>query len=181
MDTGKVNDWIQILGAAGIIASLVFVGMQLKQSQEIAIAAQYQARHDAAAENIRVYLQSEITLRFLGQKIKGVALSHPSLPDDVRERVRQLSPEEMAARFFQARLDLMTLDNLHFQYQSGFLSDEAWVARLTEFKWAVVEEVPRSRVRLQFESNPTLFRQSFRELLEDVFAEIDSEARTASQ
>jgi len=176
-----VNDWLQILGAAGIIASCVFVGMQLKQSQEIAIAAQYQARHDAAAENLRVYLQSEITLRFLGQKLKGFVDSHPNLPNDVKERIRQLPPEVISAMALQARLDLMTLDNLHFQFQSGFLSDEAWVARLAEFKSNVVSEVPRSRMRLQFEADPTLFRQSFRELLEDVFAEIDSEARPAVQ
>jgi len=36
MDSTKINDRLQILGMLGIIASLVFVGMQLKQTDEIA-------------------------------------------------------------------------------------------------------------------------------------------------
>jgi hypothetical protein len=47
MASQKFNDSVQILGMVGIIGSLVFVGLQLKQSQEIAIASQYQARLDS--------------------------------------------------------------------------------------------------------------------------------------
>ena len=36
MDSSKLNDWLQILGMFGIIASLVFVGMQVKQTDVIA-------------------------------------------------------------------------------------------------------------------------------------------------
>jgi hypothetical protein len=36
MDSAKLNDGLQILGMLGIIASLIFVGMQLKQTDEIA-------------------------------------------------------------------------------------------------------------------------------------------------
>jgi hypothetical protein len=36
MDSGKLNDRLQMLGMLGIIASLVFVGLQLKQTDEIA-------------------------------------------------------------------------------------------------------------------------------------------------
>jgi len=36
MDSAKLNDELQILGMLGIIASLIFVGMQLKQTDEIA-------------------------------------------------------------------------------------------------------------------------------------------------
>jgi len=36
MDSSKLNDWLQPLGMAGIIASLVFVGVQINQTEEIA-------------------------------------------------------------------------------------------------------------------------------------------------
>ncbi len=36
MDSNRLNDRLQILGMLGIIASLVFVGLQLKQTDEIA-------------------------------------------------------------------------------------------------------------------------------------------------
>ena len=35
MDSEKVNDWLQIVGMFGIIASLVFVGVQVRQTQSI--------------------------------------------------------------------------------------------------------------------------------------------------
>ena len=36
MDTHKINDWLQIVGMFGVIASLIFVGLQMKQAQDIA-------------------------------------------------------------------------------------------------------------------------------------------------
>ena len=36
MNTERLQDWLQILGIIGIIASLVFVGQQLKQDRHIA-------------------------------------------------------------------------------------------------------------------------------------------------
>jgi hypothetical protein len=47
MDQRKLSDWLQIVGMFGVIASLLFVGLQMKQSHEIALATQYQARAEA--------------------------------------------------------------------------------------------------------------------------------------
>ena len=49
----KVNfdAWVQLIGMISIVASLIFVGMQMRQSQQIALAGQQQAR---AAANIVV-------------------------------------------------------------------------------------------------------------------------------
>ncbi len=38
MDSAKLNDWMQIVGMAAIVASLIFVGIQLKQDRDLAIA-----------------------------------------------------------------------------------------------------------------------------------------------
>jgi len=50
----------EILGITSIVASLIFVGLQLKQSQEIAIAAQYQARTDTIIEFFNVQKQHAV-------------------------------------------------------------------------------------------------------------------------
>ena len=42
MDTQKLNDWMQLIGIFSVVVSLVFVGYQLKQSQDIAVAGQNQ-------------------------------------------------------------------------------------------------------------------------------------------
>ena len=38
MDSGKLQDWMQIVGLFSLVGSLIFVGLQLKQSHEIALA-----------------------------------------------------------------------------------------------------------------------------------------------
>ena len=42
-----LSDITNILGMLGIIGSLIFVGIEIQQSQTIAIASQLQARNDA--------------------------------------------------------------------------------------------------------------------------------------
>ena len=38
------DTWIQLLGMLSVLAGLVFVGLEKRQSQQIALAAQQQAR-----------------------------------------------------------------------------------------------------------------------------------------
>ena len=38
MDLRKLHDWLEMVGLSAGVASLVFVGLQLKQSDEIALA-----------------------------------------------------------------------------------------------------------------------------------------------
>jgi hypothetical protein len=42
MDSAKLNDWLQVIGIFALVASLIFVGMQMRQAQRIAIADSYQ-------------------------------------------------------------------------------------------------------------------------------------------
>ena len=34
MDSAKLNDWLQVVGLFGVIASLIFVGLQMKQDRD---------------------------------------------------------------------------------------------------------------------------------------------------
>ena len=40
----KLNNYLQTIGAIGIMASLIFVGMELRQTQKIALNSQNQSR-----------------------------------------------------------------------------------------------------------------------------------------
>jgi len=53
------RDFTEIFGIASIVGSLIFVGLQLNQSQEIAIASQYQERASTAVEYYASQMQSE--------------------------------------------------------------------------------------------------------------------------
>ena len=54
MDSAKLNDWLQVFGMFALVASLIFVGLQIRQTQEIAIT-------DAA----NGYLEPSLTLKQL--------------------------------------------------------------------------------------------------------------------
>ena len=44
MDSKKLNDWLQVVGVFGVILSLIFVGLEIQQSREIAIADIHQQK-----------------------------------------------------------------------------------------------------------------------------------------
>ena len=39
MDSAKLNDWMQVVGIFALVASLVFVGLQMRQARDVAISA----------------------------------------------------------------------------------------------------------------------------------------------
>ena len=41
MDSNKLNDWMQVIGIFAVVVSLIFVGLQVRQDQEIAIVDTY--------------------------------------------------------------------------------------------------------------------------------------------
>ena len=47
MDSAKLNDWMQVVGIFAVVLSLIFVGLQMRQEQEIAIVDTYGSVADA--------------------------------------------------------------------------------------------------------------------------------------
>ena len=158
------HDWLQVIGMASVVGSLIFVGLQLKQSQEIAIAAQYQARLDAASGHYAAILQSDAGLRVLGKDILADMLADEATPLEIKAWAKSQPIEELAFRAVAATLFLKSHDNVYFQYQSGFLSEEAWVALREQLQLGLDE--PRSWCKAVFEDSPEIWRASYRELLQ---------------
>jgi hypothetical protein len=48
MNSTKLNDWLEIVGIFAVVASLIFVGLELRQTHLIAMAQAYQERAIAA-------------------------------------------------------------------------------------------------------------------------------------
>ena len=46
----RIEIWIQLIGMLGVLGGLVFVGLEMRQSQLIAIGAQLQARTELRAQ-----------------------------------------------------------------------------------------------------------------------------------
>lgn len=63
------RDLAEIIGFASIVGSLIFVGMQLRQSQEIAIASQYQERASTAVDYYSSQMQNELAITDQAEEI----------------------------------------------------------------------------------------------------------------
>ena len=101
----------ELVGLVAIVASLIFVGLQLKQSQDIALATQYQARAEATHSLTLAHLEA------------GYVPRAPSL--------RAGLSDEVSAADINTYLWLwIQMDNHYYQYEAGFLSEETWQAQL---------------------------------------------------
>ena len=61
----SIENLIQLLAMIGIIGSLIFVGLEMRQSQIIALAAQSQARASMLLERVGVYTEANLDYQSL--------------------------------------------------------------------------------------------------------------------
>lgn len=152
----ELNDWLQVLGNFGVIASLVFVGLQMRQDQEIAMSAAYQARSEQG---------TEITMN-----IAEIPEARSFYLKITTGRDKELTPDEIMAGTFALTSVFNLYENMHFQYANGFLTEEHWhksVSGLTNLL-----RIPYAR-RFFF-NDVAGHRNSFVELGEQLVAEIEA-------
>jgi len=166
MNSEKLHDWLQLVGMAAVVASLLFVGLQLKQSQDIAIASQYQARFDSTVEVMGAYLGNSTAMSVIGQDALSVIESSNKVPADVKNWLAEQPAQELGYRAVRGFLNLKISDNHYYQYQSGFLSEEAWAAYRTELSQNL--NSPLQIDRHIVEINPDVWRLSFRQLVSEI-------------
>ena len=167
------RDWratAELIGIAAIVASLIFVGLQMKQSQEIAVADQYQARADAALEFYLALMQDENSLTMRGKIIVDDVAAGRS-PDAIKNALESEGPQMLASRYLVYRANITMFDNYHFQYQQGFLSEEAWLAFRVRLKGLFSNEVGAAFYAGQADD----FRQSFQDVCSQILAELATE------
>ena len=170
----KINHWkdlVELTGIVAIVASLVFVGLLLKQSQDIAIAEQYQNRSIAAQDYMMWQADNEQALR---QGVGNVKSHYESGDGDevFNELFETQGPEFLATILIDDSIGLLMLDNFYMQYQLGTLAEESWLA----FRYRLKNRLQDKMFRLVFEADPQRWRQSFRELCAEIIAEIEHEA-----
>ena len=138
------KDIAEIIGIATIVASLIFVGLQMKQSHAIALAEQYQARAEAAQAMYLSVLES------------GVSWESLDVP------MQEKSPDEQHLAITISLWSWTQYDNHYFQYKAGFLDEESWAglsARISEI-------YSDCEIRPSWEYLRRFFRPSFVEYVE---------------
>jgi hypothetical protein len=146
MGSGKLQDWMQIVGLFSLVGSLIFVGLQMKQSHEIALANQYQARAAATQD------------MFMSMQESGINMGVLEKPID------ELSPLEAAAKYNRTSWTWIQYDNHFYQYNAGFLDEESWQGLSTRMRVAY----NRCDMRYVWESARKYYRPSFVRYIESL-------------
>ena len=112
MDSAKLNDWLQVIGIFALVASLIFVGIEMRQTHEISMSQTYQSRTAATVEFNSAFAANPAALSAYRKAREGIA-------DEITTQEYDALGRTMAAMYF-------LYDNAHYQYQAGFVSDEFW-------------------------------------------------------
>jgi len=144
MNYSKLKDSAELIGIAAIVASLIFVGLQMKQSQEIAIATQYHARAEAV----------------MNMHLAGLEADFVS----VRPLRDEISDDISARDINQALWLWIATDNHFYQYKAGFLDEDSWQAQ-----WRTITDMYSAcRLRSVWDWRKRGLRSQFVQLVESI-------------
>ena len=105
----SLDTWIQLLGMVGLLGGLIFVGLEMRQSQIIALGAQQHARTELAGALWLAGLEGETDIH------AAMSKPWPELSD------HQKSVREQIQRYYW-----ILLQNNHYQYELGLINEELW-------------------------------------------------------
>ena len=146
MKSTNWKDIAELVGSATIVASLIFVGLQMKQSHDIALAAQYQARAQATMDLYTAAIEA------------GYDWSSAAKPE------AEQTPVEIAAAESVRRWGWTAFENHHFQYQAGYLTQESWDGLRNRIRDLYANPAGRAT----FEGRKRYMRQSFVDYVEQI-------------
>ena len=154
MDSSKLNDWLQVAGLFGVIASLIFVGLQMKQADSIAESDVYQERAIAGRE-------TNLTLSTNPYFLSGMAKLYSGAS-------KELSAQEAIALEYDFGSRLFIADNYYRQYELGFLSDSFWDRTVVDMKCYLEHPFYREAInRGWLEAYRAEFRAVLQEMIND--------------
>ena len=140
----KKTDWksiAELIGIAAIVASLIFVGMQMRQTHEIALATLYQMRSDATRELRNASLDPSRMHELLFYSSADA----------------ELSEGDMRSYGLWLGTLLSHFENSHYLFSLGYLPVEHWEGN----KRQIVVFLQEPRASSWWNENKENFRASF--------------------
>jgi hypothetical protein len=117
VSTKNLRDWLEIVGLFSVVASLIFVGLQMKQTQEIALASQYQSRADVQMELLLTNMETGYSRLSMSNESPSYVYDNPDVTD-------------LNYLYNLVRHAWYSFDNNHYQYESGLLPAEHWAGQV---------------------------------------------------
>ena len=161
MDSAKINSWVQAVGIFALVASLIFVGLQLKQSQDIALS---QASQSRTSTTVEILVNSAENSNFLSSIAKRQSGAGDALTLEERAAIRQYA------------IGILYLyEDQHYQYINGFLPEERWQAAKATLANFLSGEgaIP---IRSSYEEFPARYTTTFQAIMNGLIVGIENEA-----
>ena len=150
MNSAKLHDWLQIAGMFAVVASLIFVGLQIRQTDKIALSQIYHERAMAARETNLAAAENPFYLTGLAKLYTG--------------KHEQLTAQEAIALELDLGGQLYVDDNYLLQKEMGYFPEEYWVQRIADIQCQFEHSFYR-KVIVGWH-----FRAEFQELLDELTA-----------
>lgn len=147
------KDIAELIGITAIVASLIFVGMEMRQTQVIAKATLYQMRSDSGQTISEAFVFSDVL---------------HNLPISTDE---ELSQAERVTMYGLQQMTFGHFENSHHLYQLELLSDEQWASDRNQIM-AIFQSAPRFRDG--WRANRAGYRSSFADEVDQLLTEIES-------
>ena len=133
----RLKKHIELIGIAGVIASLVFVGIQLLLDRRIALGNAYQARAESRMENLRTYLDNEVLVIDLISRIEAGRRPYFYTNDIEAEGGKTgYSIEHQIRHSLLRSIDMVSFDNSFYQRSLGLLDESYWETVVSQLKQA---------------------------------------------
>ena len=133
------DTWVQLLGMLGVLGGLIFVGLEMRQSQIIAIGNQVQARADTQLAILTTPLEGD-------QRLLSF-FSFGSIPNE-----SDLSEEDRLLFEQLTRIRMASLQASWQQFNLGLLPEDAW--RLAERRLFIIYDSCQFRDVFERTSQP---------------------------
>lgn len=143
---------VEIVGIAAIVASLIFVGLQMRQTHEIALVTLTQMRSDASRELAVAQIGSEPLLAIEAKINAG----------------EELTPYETMTRSLQPFIFFNQFENSHFLYVKGYITEEQWQSDLVAIKYFTATQPTYTQY---WETQKHIFRASYVDEIDRSLAE----------
>lgn len=144
----QIERIINVVGVFSLVAGLIFVGLELRQSQRLALAAQQQER--AAITNDMVLGLTEANVDFQSVYYE-------------RNFEYDLSTEKIAYRNF-VHLTWFLYENDYYQYTRRLMDESTWRAKLEGITLIYND----CEIRNIYNSRAPVFSQGFREIVQSL-------------
>ena len=156
MDTTKLNDWLQVIGIFAVFASLIFVGLEMRQAHKISLSQAYQSRTSAAAEWNSALAANPSALSALRKSSGG--------------QDSELTNEEYDALYRSLLGVIYLYDNAHYQYQEGFVTEGFWASTRASLKNLMKNPVANAVFVERLDAS---MRPEFRSVVISILAELE--------